>query len=365
MKNFPAWREPVNSICVIALLKCIGSVGGVLSVQLYLAFIAPDQTAYVLFLAVGALVIFLPGAPLQRFFPEPERAEPSVELRRFAVAFGAVVLVIIASIGNAYLSDSLSHGVRALFAAVILVLFSVIGLSLVFDTSCTAKAGAAAAPVPALGAPLLGDGASGFTVQDDSVAAEPAPAAAAAAPKLREGESPAVYGELNIWQTMGTLDCWLMVFCTFATMASNGVVSVNVAQICEAAGRPHATPFLLTLYGTGSAVGRLGSTAIAEALRRAAQPNSYSFALMCVDMLVAQLLLATSDYVGIVVGVTLTGLCGGAIWTLLPLVMADLFGLEHVGANYKIAVRAAAAPPPPPCLTPRSCSCSCPCRRHR
>ena len=125
MKNFPAWREPVNSICVIALLKCIGSVGGVLSVQLYLAFIAPDQTAYVLFLAVGALVIFLPGAPLQRFFPEPERAEPSVELRRFAVAFGAVVLVIIASIGNAYLSDGLSHSVRAVFAAIILVLFSV------------------------------------------------------------------------------------------------------------------------------------------------------------------------------------------------------------------------------------------------
>ena len=78
-----------------------------------------------LFLAVGALVIFLPGAPLQRFFPEPERAEPSVELRRFAVAFGAVVLVIIASIGNAYLSDGLSHSVRAVFAAIILVLFSV------------------------------------------------------------------------------------------------------------------------------------------------------------------------------------------------------------------------------------------------
>ena len=61
-----------------------------------------------------------------------------------------------------------------------------------------------------------------------------------------------------------------------AEIFATGVVSVNVAQICEAAGRPHATPFLLTLYGTGSAVGRLGSTAIAEALRRAGQPNSYS-----------------------------------------------------------------------------------------
>ena len=65
MKNFPAWREPVNSVCVIALLKCVGSVGGVLSVQLYLAFLAPNQTAYVLFLAVSALAMFLPGAPLQ------------------------------------------------------------------------------------------------------------------------------------------------------------------------------------------------------------------------------------------------------------------------------------------------------------
>ena len=44
MKNFPAHQEPVNAICVVALLKCIGSVGGGLSVQLYLAFIAPDQT---------------------------------------------------------------------------------------------------------------------------------------------------------------------------------------------------------------------------------------------------------------------------------------------------------------------------------
>ena len=38
-----------------------------------------------------------------------------------------------------------------------------------------------------------------------------------------------------------------------AEIFATGVVSVNVAQICEAAGRPHATPFLLTLYGTGSA----------------------------------------------------------------------------------------------------------------
>lgn len=132
-----------------------------------------------------------------------------------------------------------------------MLLFSVIGLSLVFDTShstrWTARPDAA---TPALESPLLGSAPSSeFSVQEDAnLVAQPK--------QLTAGKSPAVYGELNIWQTMATVDCWLMVFCTFATMASNGVVSVNIAQICEAAGRPQAAPFLLTLYGTGSAIGR-------------------------------------------------------------------------------------------------------------
>ena len=54
-------------------------------------------------------------------------------------------------------------------------------------------------------------------------------------------------------------------------------------------------------------------------------------------MLLAQLLMATATYPGLIFGVPLTGLCNGGIWTLLPLVMADLFGLDNVGANYKIA----------------------------
>ena len=38
-----------------------------------------------------------------------------------------------------------------------------------------------------------------------------------------------------------------------------------------------------------------------------------------------------------VCAVPLVGICNGGIWTLLPLIMADLFGLENLGANYKIA----------------------------
>ena len=191
------------------------------------------------------------GCGCRRYFPGPERADHPDEPGRFVVAFVTVAVVIVASIGNAYVSEGLSHGVRALFAAAILVLFSVIGLSLVFDTSWSKRsAHSSAVGVPVLESPLLGnDGSTGFTIQQDAEMV-------VLSKQSRAGVSPAVYGELNMWQTMATLDCWLMVFCTFATMASNGVVSVNIAQICQAAGRPHATPFLLTLYGTGSAIGR-------------------------------------------------------------------------------------------------------------
>ena len=72
-------------------------------------------------------------------------------------------------------------------------------------------------------------------------------------------------------------------------------------------------------------------------LRRAGLSQSYSFVFMCIDMLVAQLLLATSSYGGLIIGVPLAGLCNGGIWTVLPMICADLFGLKHLGANYKIA----------------------------
>ena len=41
-------------------------MGGGISVQIYTAFIAPDSTGYVLFLAVSTFVIFISGVPVLR-----------------------------------------------------------------------------------------------------------------------------------------------------------------------------------------------------------------------------------------------------------------------------------------------------------
>lgn len=329
MKAFPAHMEPVNSVCVVALLKCVSSVGGCLSVQLYLAFLAPDQTAYILFLAVSALVIFVPGAALLKTFPAPTTLDD--DFRRFVPTFAVVIVVVSASIWNAHMAAGLSRAVRGAFAAALLGAFSLIGLTLVYDTrsflgrsrgqvradattplllSGQAEPLKSVAPHrSAAAAPQQQQLQQGFTVQDDprlSATALPVQQQHVEAEEAHTGSSPAVYGELTVWRTMATIDCWLMVLCTFATMASVNVFTVNIAQICEAIGVASATPFVMTLYSAGSAVGRLGSTLIAEALRRHGHPRSYSFMFMCVDMLVAQLVLATSSYPGTRLQVTAT-----------------------------------------------------------
>ena len=54
-------------------------------------------------------------------------------------------------------------------------------------------------------------------------------------------------------------------------------------------------------------------------------------------------MLATVTEPGLIVGVTLAGLCYGAFWTLIPVVAADMFGLKSLGANYKVSTIGEAA----------------------
>ena len=312
MKNFPAWREPTLSVLVVALLKFIASIGGGLSVQLYLAFLAPDETSFILFLAVCIFFMYMLAVPVLVFFPDPPRGDdPLIERRRFIPAFVIAIAMIAGIIANAYLSVDLPRAARFGFAAALMVGFSLIGTSLMGDwtAGCYKGKGRDASQ----GAPLLGGGGND-------------------GPQLPE----ALYGQLRLGQSMRTIDCWLMTFCTLAICASTGVVQVNVAQIVQSLGHSGSTPFMVTLYSVGTAIGRLAGTAAVELLRLADMERSLSFALTCLAALLGQLLLATSVWGAMLGGVVLSGLANGSVWTIIPIIMADLFGLENLGSNYKV-----------------------------
>jgi MFS family permease len=75
---------------------------------------------------------------------------------------------------------------------------------------------------------------------------------------------------------------------------------------------------------------------VVELLRLGGQQRSLSFSLTCLVAMAGQLLLATSAWAAVLVGVLLSGMANGAVWTIIPIVMADLYGLENLGANYKV-----------------------------
>jgi hypothetical protein len=322
MKNFPAWREPTLSILVVALLKCVGSVGGGLSVQFYLAFMSPDQTTYILFLSICIFFIYLFAVPMLVVFPDPPRGDPYVERRRFFPAFAITIVMIAAILANSYISGDVSRELRFCFAGGLIVLFCLVGLSLAVDLPCFKRGSGSGSGGNGLTGPLLDVGAAtGHSVTG-----------AVDGPQL-----PVVlYGQFGLSQSMRTVDCWLMVFCTLATCAASGVVSVNVAQICESLSHDNSTPFVVTIYSVGTAIGRLASTAVVELLRLGGQQRSLSFSLTCLVAMAGQLLLATSAWAAVLVGVLLSGMANGAVWTIIPIVMADLYGLENLGANYKV-----------------------------
>jgi hypothetical protein len=52
-------------------------------------------------------------------------------------------------------------------------------------------------------------------------------------------------------------------------------------------------------------------------------------------MMAGMFAMASGTMGGLYIGVLLSGLVFGGYWTIIPLAMGDLYGLGHVGANYK------------------------------
>lgn len=134
---------------------------------------------------------------------------------------------------------------------------------------------------------------------------------------------------------------------SFAYLSATGIVFLNLAQICDAL--EHGTPpppgkdkgssathtLAQCLYTLSAATGRLLSAAGVETLRVKGWPRPLAFVAVAAGALLGLLGLASHTTAGLYVGVVLCGAGYGGWWTLLPVIMGDLFGLQHLGAVYK------------------------------
>ena len=164
--------------------------------------------------------------------------------------------------------------------------------------------------------------------------------AAAAGSSASEGGS---LTNAPIGQTARSLNFWLLFVAFFAGTGGGLVVCNNLQELVDAQlatpgggleSAKRASDTLTNLFSVMNCLGRLGAGLGADALRgRVARP-----ALFCVATLAMGLahivLLGASQMPLLYGGVLLSGLSYGAFWSLLPTLVAELFGVDSFASTY-------------------------------
>ena len=353
LSNFDS--QPAVAMRMLAALKCISSIGGAVATEVYGGFMEPHATTFLLFLVAVVTSFNLIGAPFLKHIPD--RGSDS-DSRRFNPTFVLIALLIAAAIASSVLDSQLTAAGKRAFAVAVIAVWGLTALSVLRPCACWCSSGQKTSVKESLIEPAVSRGGAGDEVDEaspaskrcctahpeggnenwvDDARADVARADVAGAGVAGIGVPRPERAELTLSQSIRTLDAWLYVWCTFATMGSYSVVQINVGQITESFGDGSNNSAAVTMLFVGATVGRAAAVVTVEWLRLHHYPRALSLSVMSLVMIVALIFLSTSTLIGLHTGVTLAGLSYGAYWTLIPVVASDLFGLKNLGANYKIA----------------------------
>lgn len=153
----------------------------------------------------------------------------------------------------------------------------------------------------------------------------PAPVAAGAAPAARPA------GRDFDWPEMLRTPQFHLLWLMYVLTASAGLMLIsNVGIIAKEQASWEAGFVPVMLLAVFNTVGRFTSGAISDRIGRT-RTMVAAFALQAANMFVF------SQYcspLAVALGASFTGLCYGTIFTLMPAVTADYYGLRHLGVNY-------------------------------
>lgn len=127
-----------------------------------------------------------------------------------------------------------------------------------------------------------------------------------------------------------------ILFATAVVCGTNSVAMFNIDQIVESIGVSKSTTALAAgLYEAMAACGRLSASFTVEFLRLRGTSRMGAFLAIAIIMTVAQAILILETKMALFVGYALSGLVYGAWWTLVPILIADLYGLRYVYDQYQ------------------------------
>lgn len=152
--------------------------------------------------------------------------------------------------------------------------------------------------------------------------------------------------ELNLLEMLQTPSAWLMLWTTTILVGSGTYKTNNMAEMVESLDFPKAiNPATLALFSVSQCFGRIITGIISEAALKwpisccgtnacgVARP--FFLIIASAIAFVSHLMLAyATDQTFFIISCTFSGLAFGMAWPLMVLIVGDVFGLKHHGANY-------------------------------
>ena len=153
--------------------------------------------------------------------------------------------------------------------------------------------------------------------------------------------------EKTLYQMLQTYPAWLFLW-TATILVGGGIVETNnLGQMVESLRFPPVvTSASLSLFSVAQSGGRVATGAVSDwALSFNTNrcfvdrgiPRPFFLVVASIVGVVAHTILAIStDEFSFVVGIALSGWAFGSVWPLMVLIVGEIYGTAHVGANYML-----------------------------
>lgn len=141
---------------------------------------------------------------------------------------------------------------------------------------------------------------------------------------------------LNLLQSICTIDFWLLCFTSACGMGSGLATVNNISQIGQSFGYSTlATSTLISLWSIWNFGGRFGSGYVSDYFLHAkGWPRPIFIAITLAVMSVGHVVIASGLPGALYAGSVLVGIGYGSQWSLMPTIVSEIFGPAHMGAIF-------------------------------
>eukprot|EP00250_Pteridium_aquilinum_P017460 c23638_g2_i3 orf=240-2048(+) len=385
--NFPS-----NRATVVGLLKGFKGLCGAIFNQIYASFLAPDETSFILLIALGPAVVIVPlillmGPGISAM--QLTDTEKDNVVCRLLYAFSLVLAAYMLCVTLVQDLYSVSSAVNVVFTVVLfLILLLPLPVPKIADygikkhkerallhlkdpllekrslmresddceglqhgqisTSVITEAVQSSCSDNLAGESIEGNLVHTSSESSNSTSAKSSEKdATLLVPRTEEGSSKVEFAGpgdyMPLRKAFGNVNFWLLVFSIFFSMGSGTTAFNNLSQMAEAQGYENTQVFV-SMSNIWNFTGRLaGGYASETSTRIYGHPRTLTLAGAQLIMAMGHVLFATALPGTIYIAVFLVALGYGAEWAIFPTALSELFGLQNFGVLYNFVNMASPA----------------------